>query len=175
MRRFITIERVLWAAAIAFIAFRVWPQLAAAAGAGGEGTAAPSFEVTTLEGEQVTLADLSGQVVLLNFWATWCPPCRVEMPGFQKVYDRHREAGFTIVGISTDLRGRDHVREFLEERSISYPVAMATGSVVRDYGGATALPTSFLIDRRGNIRHQVRGYFAETTLNSAVEKLLAER
>jgi peroxiredoxin len=174
MRRFVTLERLLWVAALAFIGFRVWPQLAAAAGVGGEGSPAPAFEVTTLEGQTVALEDLRGKVVLLNFWATWCPPCRVEMPGFQSVYDRHRESGFTIVGVSTDLRGRDHVREFLEERSISYPIAMASGSIVRDYGGATALPTSFLIDRRGNIRHQVRGYFAEPALNSAVEKLLAE-
>jgi cytochrome c biogenesis protein CcmG, thiol:disulfide interchange protein DsbE len=174
MRRFLRLEPLLWIAALAFIGFRVWPQLAAAAGVGGVGTPAPSFAVTTLDGRSMALDDLRGQVVLLNFWATWCPPCRVEMPGFQAVYDKHRERGFTIVGVSTDLRGQDHVREFLEERSITYPIAMATASVVRDYGGASALPTSFLIDRRGNIRHHVRGYFAETTLNAAVERLLAE-
>jgi peroxiredoxin len=113
-------------------------------------------------------------VVLVNFWATWCAPCRVEMPGFQDVYDRRRAEGFTVVGVSTDAVGPARVGRFLREHDISYPVAMASGGIVRDFGGVRALPTSFLLDRQGRIRHEVRGYFAEATLDQAVRRLLAE-
>ncbi len=135
---------------------------------------APDFVLTTLEGEPVTAESLRGKVVLLNFWATWCPPCRVEMPGFQDVHDEFSDDGFVVLGVSTDRTGRAAVTEFLRERGITYPVAMADGAVVNAYGGARVLPTSFLIDRQGRIRHEVRGYFAEVALREAVRRLLEE-
>jgi peroxiredoxin len=164
----------LWILVLGFIGYRIWPQVGAALGIGSGGVEAPDFALDTLTGESIALADLRGQVVLVNFWATWCPPCRAEMPGFQRVYDAKRDRGFTIVGLSTDLGGRGPVEAFLDERGITYPVAMASSKVVRDFGGANLLPTSFLIDREGRIRHTVRGFFAEPTLAQAVERLLAE-
>lgn len=168
------IEAILWVALLAFIGSRMWPQVAAAIGARSAGAHAPDFEVTTLDGQQVSLASLRGKVVLVNFWATWCPPCRIEMPGFQRVYEEKHDEGFTIVGISTDAIGSGAVADFARERGITYPVAMANAAVVRDFGGARTLPTSFLIDRRGRIRNEVKGIFASFTLEQAVDRLLAE-
>lgn len=156
------------------LGYRAWPQLAAALGVASLDAVAPTFALTTLDGVPVSTASLRGRVVLLNFWATWCPPCRVEMPGFQRVYDRRKDEGFTIVGVSTDASGSRHVERFLFEHGITYPVAMASGGIARDFGGVRALPTSFLIDRQGRIRHQVEGAFAEAALNQAVGRLLAE-
>lgn len=112
--------------------------------------------------------------MLVNFWATWCPPCRVEMPGFQAVYDEFRDSGFVVLGISTDAGGRAPVEGFLRERRITYPVAMASGNVVSAFGGADLLPTSYLIDRQGRIRNEVRGIFASIALRQAVKRLLSE-
>jgi len=159
---------------VGFLAVRIWPQVAAAIGATSGGTAAPAVHLTTLGGEPVSLEDLRGRVVLLNFWATWCPPCRYEMPGFQAVYDAKRERGFVVLGVSLDATGRAGVASFLQERGITYPVAMATGRVVNDFGGVNLLPTSFLIDRHGRIRNEVRGVFTQVALGQAVERLLAE-
>lgn len=152
----------------------MWPQVAAAFGLDSAGARAPGFQLTTIDGRAVSLDSLRGKVVLVNFWATWCPPCRVEMPGFQGVYDRNRHRGFTIVGISTDAAGSGAVVRFLEERGITYPNAMANGAVVRDFGGVNTLPTSFLLDRQGRIRSEVRGIFASVALEAAVDRLLDE-
>ena len=168
------LEALLWIALLAFLGYRIWPQVAAAFGMASASAAAPDFQLVTLDGTPVSRDALRGKVVLVNFWATWCPPCRVEMPGFQDVYDRRRAEGFTIVGVSTDAAGGAHVERYLRKHGITYPVAMASGGIVQDFGGARALPTSFLLDRQGRIRHTVTGIFAELTLDQAVERLLAE-
>ena len=168
------IEALFWLALVTFLGYRVWPQVAAAFGVASANAAAPDFQLTTLDGAAVSRDALRGKVVLVNFWATWCPPCRVEMPGFQDVYDRKKADGFTILGVSTDASGSQHVARYLWEHEITYPVAMASGGIVRAFGGARALPTSFLLDRQGRIRHTVTGIFTEVALEQAVNRLLAE-
>lgn len=175
LRLRLSFSAVVWLLLLAFLGYRIWPQVAAAFGAASASTRAPDFELTALSGDSISLEALRGRVVLVNFWATWCPPCRIEMPGFQRVYERKRDEGFTIVGISTDALGSARVTAFLRERGITYPVAMANRTVARDFGGANTLPTSFLIDREGRIRHEVRGIFASVALSRAVDQLLAER
>lgn len=167
-------EALFWLAFALFLGYRIWPQVAAAFGVASANQPSPDFDLTTLDGATVSRDSLRGKVVLVNFWATWCPPCRVEMPGFQDVYDRKRTQGFTIVGVSTDAAGSEHVARYLREHEISYPVAMASGGITRAFGGARALPTSFLLDRNGRIRHTVTGIFAEVALEQAVNRLLAE-
>ena len=135
---------------------------------------APSYAARTLDGDPISLEGLRGKVVLVNFWATWCPPCRIEMPGFQRVYEDRRDEGFVVLGISTDQADEGVVREFLAERGITFPVTVASGRVVRDFGGVQALPTSYLIDREGRIRQEVKGIFAEPALRMAVGHLLEE-
>ena len=168
------LESLVWLGLALFIGRRLWPQVAAAFGVASANAAMPAFALTTLDGTTVSSESLRGQVVLVNFWATWCPPCRVEMPGFQRVYDARHAQGFTILGIATGATGSSAVVDFLRERGITYPVAMATGGVVRDFGGANLLPTSFLIDRQGRIRNEVRGIFAPSALEHAVDHLLTE-
>ena len=167
-------EMLAWIALAVFLGYRIWPQVAAAFGVASANAAAPPFALATLDGGTITSEQLRGKVVLVNFWATWCPPCRVEMPGFQAVYQEKRDRGFVVLGISTDAGGSDRVRTFLRDRQITYPVAMATPSVVRDFGGANVLPTSFLIDRQGRIRNEVKGAFASFALGQAVDRLLDE-
>jgi cytochrome c biogenesis protein CcmG, thiol:disulfide interchange protein DsbE len=163
-----------WILLLGFLAYRISPQVKAAFGAGAGDSMAPAFAARTLDGEPVSLEALRGQVVLVNFWATWCPPCRIEMPGFQRVYEARADLGFVVIGISTDRAGEGVVREFIHSRSLTFPVAMASGQVVRDFGGVRALPTSFLIGRDGTIRQEVKGFFAEPALRMAVDRLLAE-
>lgn len=169
------LEAFGWLVLAGFLAYRLAPQAAAAFGIGTSTTSqAPSFQVRTLEGETLTTSSLRGKVVLVNFWATWCPPCRFEMPGFQRVYEARRSEGFVVLGLSTDQSGAATVAEFLYERAVTYPVAMATEELIRDFGGARALPTSYLLDRSGRIRYRVEGIFAEPALRAAVSRLLAE-
>jgi peroxiredoxin len=165
---------LFWVVALGVVGNRMWPQVAAAFSVGGGSEQAPGFTLETLDGDSVSLEALRGQVVLVNFWATWCPPCRVEMPGFERVYRDRKEEGFTIVAISMDRLGAGPVREFLADRQLTFPAAMATADVVREFGGVRAMPTSFLIDRQGRIRHQVSGYFAEPALRLAVDRLVRE-
>ncbi len=169
-----TLELVLWLGVAALFVWRFAPQAGAALGWPSRGVAAPAVTLRLLDGGTLDLAALEGNVVLLNFWATWCPPCRAEMPAFQELYDERRAAGFTVVGVAMDDGPRERVDTFLGERAISYPVGFATPAALAAFGGVASLPTSVLIDRRGRIRYTVRGYFAETTLRAAVNRLLAE-
>jgi peroxiredoxin len=170
----VTLGGVAWILVLGFLGYRIAPQVQAAFGAGGGGSEAPGFELHTIHGEPVSLEHYRGQVVLLNFWATWCPPCRVEMPAFQRVYEEKRDQGFVVLAVSTDRAGVGVVRQFLDERNLTFPVAMATGQVIQDFGGIRALPTSFLIGRDGTLRQEVRGFFTEPMLRMAVNRLLEE-
>lgn len=166
------LEMALWVGVIGLLVWRFGPQLGAALGLRPGTEPAPDFVVQTLDGHAVHLADLRGQVVLVNFWATWCAPCRIEMPGFQRVWEDYGDQGFTILGLSVDQGVRTDVARWVQDRGLTFPIAFAPGSVVRSYGGATVLPTSILIDRDGRIAHRVQGYYAEPALRAAVRRLL---
>jgi cytochrome c biogenesis protein CcmG/thiol:disulfide interchange protein DsbE len=172
---FRVVEALLWLIVAGLFVARIAPQVRAAVGWGSASTSAPAVTFRMLDGSAQRLDALRGQVVLVNFWATWCPPCRAEMPGFQKVYDARRADGFTVVGVSMDEGPRPQVAAFLRDRTITYPVAVATADVVAAFGGINSFPTSFLIDRRGRVRYAVRGIFASPALRAAVDRLLAER
>jgi len=173
-RRHLHFETVLWIALAGFVAYRIWPQLAAAFGVDSGNAATPAFHLTTLDGRSASSVQLRGHVLLVNFWATWCLPCRIEMPGFQAVYDRKKDAGFVVLGIATDADGRDRVERFLTDHGITYPVALASGGVAQQFGGVNLLPSSFLMDREGRVRNEVRGIFGSVALERAVDRLLAE-
>lgn len=167
-------ETLLWVGVAGLFLWRVAPQVQAAFGWKSSSAGAPAVTFDMLAGGPVPLDALKGQVVLVNFWATWCPPCRAEMPGFQDVYEAKHAHGFTVVGVSMDDISRDQVASYLRDHGITYPVAMATLDAPAAFGGVTSFPTSFLIDRRGRVRYTVRGFFAEVTLRAAVDRLLAE-
>lgn len=172
MRR--ALDLGLWVLVIGLFGWRFGPQLLAATGVGGIDDPAPAFEVVSLSGQRISSETLRGKVVLVNFWATWCAPCRLEMPAFERVYRARAEEGLEVIGLSTDVTGDDRVQRFIAERDISYPVAMAPPGLARAFGSPRAIPTTFLIDKRGVIRYRITGYFAEPALRLAVSRLLAE-
>lgn len=169
------LEVLLWVGVLGFAAYRFGPQIGAALGLGSGDAQVTGSVVRTLDGTAITMKDLEGKVVLVNAWATWCPPCVIEMPGFQRVYQDYRDQGFLVLGVSRDQGDRSRVRKFLEEKGITFPVAMAADADLGGITEVTTLPTSFLIGRDGTIRHRVEGLFAEPALRMAVRKLLAEK
>ncbi|MBT8397214.1 MAG: TlpA family protein disulfide reductase [Gemmatimonadetes bacterium] len=168
------LEFLLWAGVLGFVFLRLGPQVTAAVGVGGGDEPLSVGAFTALDGTEFGEADLRGKVVLVNAWATWCRPCVIEMPAFQRVYDDYRDQGFLVLGVSRDRGDPSVVSEFLTRKGISYPVAMAMDV---DLGGITevnTLPTSYLIGRDGTIRHKVEGLYAGPALRMAVKRLLAE-
>ena len=164
-------ERVVTAALLVFVAWRLWPQLSAWTGVAElEGTA-PRFEVATLAGDTVASDALRGRVVLVNFWATWCGPCRLEMPALQRLHEAHADEGLVVLGLSIDADPRA-VPPFLEARGITYPIAMAGDEERRAFGGLPGVPTTFILDRNATVRPRVFGYFAPPAMAAAVRRLL---
>ncbi len=175
-RRRITLWTVVMAAVWGWILIQLAPHLAAVVGieTGNDLVERPQFAVTSLEGTSITDETLRGKVVLVNFWATWCPPCRVEMPLLQAMADRHREAGLVVLGLSRDLGPPDDVRQFLATRDITYPVAIVGRDAEARFGGIRGYPTSFLLDRTGRIRQKALGPLAMLSFEPAVRRLLTE-
>ncbi len=118
---------------------------------------APDFTLKTLEGQEITLSQLKGKVVLLDFWATWCGPCRESIPHLIQLYKTYRENGFEVIGMSLDKGDAEVVRNFARAMDIPYPIVMAPEDVVRNYR-VTAIPTTFLIDKEGKIRERTTGF-----------------
>ena len=116
----------------------------------GQGQQAPDFSLKDLKGNSVTLADYKGKVVFLNFWATWCPPCRQEIPDFIKAYDKHKADGLVILGVAVSDR-ENSVKSFVERNKINYPVALGDMKIVQDYDPGQYIPATIVIDRNGNI------------------------
>jgi thiol-disulfide isomerase/thioredoxin len=113
-------------------------------------------------------------VVLVNFWATWCLPCRAEMPMLQAMSERHESAGLVVLGLSADHSGPDAVANFLRERGITYPVAIVGRETETAFGGVQGYPTSVLLDRTGRARYKVVGPLAMASLEPAVRRLLRD-
>jgi peroxiredoxin len=138
------------------------------------GFAAPDFTLESIDGQTVRLSDLRGQAVLINFWATWCPPCRAEMPAIQQAYDRYRDQGFTVLAVN--LQESDaQVRAFADQFSLTFPILMdRSGSVSAQYR-VRALPSTFFVDRAGVIRNvTVGGPMAHAFIESQVADLLTK-
>jgi thiol-disulfide isomerase/thioredoxin len=164
---------LLWLV-LAWAAPRLWPHVGALLGVRAGDRARPEATVTLLDGRSLSLVDLRGQVVLVNVWATWCAPCRVEMPLLEQTWQRHRAAGFLLLGASVDRGDPADVRAFLAERGISYPVAIVGADVIQALGGVMGYPTSILIGRDGRVQHRVMGPIGPVTLEPAIRRALAE-
>ncbi len=114
---------------------------------------APNFTLKDANGQSVSLADYKGKVVLLNFWATWCGPCALEIPWFEEFEQQYKSRGFAVLGVSMDEDGWSAVKPYITEHKINYRVLLGDDSVSQLYGGLDALPTTFIIDRAGNIAY----------------------
>jgi len=112
---------------------------------------APDFELKDTMGKSVKLSDYKGKVVLLNFWATWCGPCKIEIPWFVEFEQKHKDHGFSVLGVSMDEEGWEIVKPYLERSKVNYRVLLGNDTVAQMYGGVDSLPTSFMIDKEGRI------------------------
>ncbi len=134
---------------------------------------APEFKLQDLDGNSVSLADYKGKVVFVNFWATWCPPCRAEIPHFVELVDKYGEDGFAILGISVDdPKDFKKIPEFKENYKINYPILLSNGKVTRDYGGIGGIPTTFVIDREGKVLGKIVGAKSKEQFEGIIKQVL---
>jgi peroxiredoxin len=164
---------------LAWIVWTAHPEQAAAAGRASSphrGFTAPDFDLETLGGDRLRLSDLRGQVVVVNLWASWCPPCRAEMPALQQLFEAYREDGLVVVAVNaTDQDSANAARTFVAEHGLTFPVVLdALGEASRAYA-LQAMPSTYVVDRRGVIREVViGGPIRLGTLRSLVTPLLEE-
>ena len=132
---------------------------------------APDFSLTGLDGKAITLASSKGKVILLNFWATWCGPCRAEIPELIELQNKYKDR-LQVLGLVVDDDDRDAIKEFAEKFGINYPVAIATNEIRMQYGGIAALPTSFLLDAEGRIVQKHEGLRDPVLYETEIRSLL---
>jgi cytochrome c biogenesis protein CcmG/thiol:disulfide interchange protein DsbE len=133
---------------------------------------APNFTLKAADGKTIELAKLKGKVVIVNFWATWCGPCRQEIPGFMDVYKQYKDKGLEIVGVSLDRNGWDVVKPYLKKAKITYPIVIGGGGLAEAYGGIDAIPATFIVDRDGNIAKKHVGYLSKSDCEEFIKTLL---
>ena len=139
------------------------------------GVPAPDFELTSLDGKRVKLSDYRGKAVLLNFWATWCSPCKVEMPWFVDLQKKYGTDGLVILGIAMDDTETPKIAQFASEMGVNYPVLLGTDQVSEAYGNVQFLPTSFYINREGKIIAKGAGLLGRNDIEENIRKALASR
>ena len=147
----------------------------AASKASKERKPAPEFTLTDANGSSVKLSDYRGKVVLLNFWATWCGPCTLEIPWFIELEQQYKSKGFEVLGVSMDDDGWKVIKPYVAERKVNYRVLLGNDSVSQLFGGVDALPTSFVIDRDGKIAAVHVGLAEKDEYVTEIENLLGEK
>lgn len=138
-----------------------------------EGSLAPDFLLETLEGDEIRLSDLRGKGVIVNMWATWCPPCRREMPQFVAAYDRYREQGLEIVAVNVQ-ESESVIRPFVDDFGVDFPVALDRSGDVSEEYRVIGLPTTYFIDREGVVRDAFEGPFLEQLQDTQVQGAIEE-
>jgi thiol-disulfide isomerase/thioredoxin len=141
---------------------------------GGEvGSRLPDFSVRDLQGRELSSADLRGKVVLIDFWATWCKPCKQEMPGYQRLAELYGSRGFAVVGFKFDaMADTEDPLLFARKIGVRYPLAVAPENLRQKFGGIEGLPTTMLFDRQGILRYKVIGFEYTDILESRIKPLL---
>ncbi len=136
---------------------------------------APDFTLKDLRGNKISLSDCRDKVVFLNFWATWCPPCQEEIPGFIELNEKYKNRGLVIIGISVDRISPKSILNFAKKHKITYPVVVSTKKIIKDYRPGNLIPVTIIIDRRGKIRHKLIGYRDKEILENIFLKLKEEK
>jgi|SRR2546430_3827662 len=140
---------------------------------GEVGSSLPEFSVKDLRGHDISSADLRGKVVLIDFWATWCQPCKKEMPGYQKLLDKYAARGFAVIGFKFDtMMDTEDPLSFARKIGVRYPLAVASDDLKRMFGGIEGLPTTMLFDRQGVLRQKVIGFEYTDVFDADLKSLL---
>jgi len=139
----------------------------------GYGTPAPNFTLQTLDGKNLSLTDLKGKAVLVNFWATWCGPCKIETPWLVELQNEYGSQGLQVVGVAMDDSGKDEIEKFAKDMGVNYPVLLGKEAVGDAYGGVPALPESFFVSRDGKIVDRIIGLKGRAEIEDAVKKALS--
>lgn len=134
---------------------------------------APPFSLKDADGRTVSLADYKGKVVLLNFWATWCGPCKIEIPWFVEFEQKFKDRGFSVVGVSMDEDGWEIVKPYIQKERVNYRILLGTDTVAGLYGGVESLPTTFLIDGSGKIASTHVGLVSKDIYENEIQQLLS--
>ena len=138
------------------------------------GKTAPAFSLTDLDGKKVSLSDFKGRPVLVNFWATWCGPCKVEMPWFEEFHKQYAAQGFEILGLTDDVdAGKDTITKVAHKIGVSYPILLTDGKVQTAYGALDVLPMSFYVDRNGVIVEETAGLGSKDEIEAHIKKTIA--
>ncbi|HXJ85756.1 MAG TPA: TlpA disulfide reductase family protein [Candidatus Binatia bacterium] len=138
----------------------------------GYGTPAPDFTLESLDGKTVSLSEFKGKAVLVNFWATWCGPCKIETPWLVELQNEYGSQGLQIVGVAMDDSGKDEIARFAKEMGMNYPVLLGKEAVGEAYGGVPALPESFFVGRDGKIVDKIMGIEGKSDIETAIKKAL---
>lgn len=141
-----------------------------------KGTVAPDFELKLLNGEGKTmkLSSLKGKAVIVNFWATWCEPCKIEMPWLIQLQQKYGPQGLQIVGVAMDDTDEKTISAFSKKMGVNYPVVIGTEKVADTYGGLEGLPISFFLDRSGKVVNHILGLVSESDIEASIQKSLAQ-
>jgi len=139
-----------------------------------QGLAAPTFTLNTLDGKPVSLNSLRGKAVLLNFWATWCGPCKEEMPWIVELQKKYKDQGLEVVGIAFDDTSNDKIADFASKMKVNYTVLKGNDDVADSYGGVDGLPITFFIGRDGRIVEKAIGMVEKTDMEASIQKALAQ-
>jgi peroxiredoxin len=134
---------------------------------------APDFELKSLEGKTVHLTDFRGKAVLLNFWATWCQPCKIEMPWFVELQKKYGPQGLQVIGIAMDDASEQEIAKFAKDMGVNYPVLIGKEAVGEAYGGVPFLPLTFFIDRGGKVTEKIPGLRSRSDIEDNVKKALS--
>jgi cytochrome c biogenesis protein CcmG/thiol:disulfide interchange protein DsbE len=157
-------KRIFVLAALMTVAFAAAGAACSPAKTQTETTPAPDFTINDLQGTSLSLSSYKGKVLVLNFWATWCPPCRKEIPDFIEAYREFKDKGLEILGVSVDETTAEALLEWTKKTGINYPIALATPEIVRDYKPGNYIPATIIIDRGGRIRYRQSELMDKATL-----------
>ncbi len=138
------------------------------------GQIAPDFDLPTLDGKNLKLSDLRGQAVLLNFWATYCGPCKIEMPWFVELQKQYGPQGFQIIGVAMDDASTEEIAKFVKEMGVNYPILLGKESVGESYGGVGVLPTTFFLDRDGKVMAREFGLQSRSVFVDHIKKAMSQ-
>jgi thiol-disulfide isomerase/thioredoxin len=137
-----------------------------------KGKDAPDFSLKSLDGKEVKLSDFRGKAVLLNFWATWCGPCKIEMPWFQELQKKYGPQGLQVLGVAMDDTSPEVVGKFAKQTGVDYLIVMGKEAVGEQYGGVQFLPTTFYIDRQGKVVDRAFGLLSYSEIEGNIKKAL---